>query len=113
MRHDPIGSAPPVVFWSKNKVDKRHFDCEDVAASQRHDPIRNPEVGPGDSSMQPHDADPSNPAPSPPAPPAPSASPAADRRAAPPAWLIALAAALLAGVAAWLWGEATFDYYKP
>jgi len=67
--------------------------------------------------MQPHDADSPNPAPPPPPePPAPVsefAGVAADRRPPARTWLVASAAALLAGVAAWLVGEATLDYYKP
>lgn len=65
--------------------------------------------------MQSHEAGPS-PDPIPPEPAAPAAAsvgPAAPRPAAAAGWPMALTAALLAGVAAWLVGEATLGYFKP
>src|SRR5437870_1624513 len=64
--------------------------------------------------MQPPEADASVPAPlSPAEPPGHPTAPAGPRRTTVPAWLVPLAVALLASVAAWLSGEVTLDYYKP
>jgi hypothetical protein len=66
--------------------------------------------------MQPHEADPTSPTPPPPPAPAPAPE-AAGRSARRPevirTWLMTLAAALLAGIASWLVGERTYDYFRP
>jgi hypothetical protein len=66
--------------------------------------------------MRPHDTDPRDSASLSPAEPAvPAIDPAAppdDRRATVSTWLMALAAALLAGIASWLFGEATYQSFK-
>src|SRR3954464_7571271 len=67
--------------------------------------------------MRPDDAEPMGDAPPTPPVPTPTAShpavPSDDRWAPVSIWLLALAAALLAGIASWPIGEATRDYFKP